>query len=278
VALNLGNAYYWVGHVKRARDLLAPYEQEASYSPDAYIFHARLADVYEECGQSEEALKQWIKGDAAALVAGDREYIAYCAAGLGTYLQNVGGYRKAEVCFERAQAHEPDLESRVILLRQLLDVLLEQRKEKRAGEVFNEANAIAAKEDFRDQRIDLHMRLFDYDWPKSLAHKKQALKLWAFALLYSFAGLDTPVFAQIAGHGVAKLTTPGLAPTPSQFKKLSADLLDWVEREFTRSPMPREIVASQLSIIEELLPHVGNRRTLAVAAKEAFRRAGQRFN
>jgi hypothetical protein len=90
------------------------------------------------------------------------------------------------------------------------------------------------------------MQVFDYYWPKSMTHKKEALRQWAAALLESLVLLDSEIIADVTGHVMVTLTTPGLAPTQRQFDLLKSDLLSWMSKSFSASGAS-DIVMQQLA-------------------------------
>lgn len=81
IAGNLANALFWVDQPKKARRVLSAYEGEFSESINSYIYHAKLAEIHEDCREPDKALEQWRKGENSATAVGNEEYISYCSAG-----------------------------------------------------------------------------------------------------------------------------------------------------------------------------------------------------
>jgi hypothetical protein len=146
-------------------------------------------------------------------------------------------------------------------------VLLEQRKEKRAGEVFDEANSIAMGHQFREHRIDMHMRVFDYKLPGKLNSKKEALHAWAVAMLEAIVMDDGEVVANVVGHVVTQMTAVNLAPSLSELHSLRSDLSATVSDAFPRDKWLVDVVLQPLDLVERLLPSVGKPLKMARQVK-----------
>jgi len=274
---NLANALYWVGQFKRARKLLVPHEDVFSESISSYLYYAKLADVYEACDEPDKALEEWRKGEESAIAADNAEYMAYCAAGLGTNQQARENHSEAEKALKKALEHEQNPEDRVTLLSQLLDTLLEQRNDELAGHVFNEATELARAECLHENVIDLHMRIFDYHWSDGREEKLEALKAWSVAVLESFMYEDGEVMGSLLGHVVGTLTTEGSAPNAALLEKIRHDLEEWLIDLLPSNQWVTDFIVGQLDIIKELLPYVGKPRQLARRAQVVFSELDKRL-
>lgn len=269
-ALNLANALYWVGQLKRAQKLLETYDDELSREINSYMHHARLADIHEACEEQDKALERWRICEESANAAGNAEYIAYCAAGTATNLQAREDYSEAEEKFRVALEHEHDPEDRVILLSQLLDNLLEQGSESEANSVFSEAVELARAEGFYEHIVDLHMSIFDRQWHGGREEKLEALKAWSVAVLESFHHEEVGAIGSILGHVIGTLTTEKLAPSKRLLAGLRRDLESWLDNLFPSNRWATDFLLAQLDIVDELLPFVGEPRQLARRGKEVF--------
>ena len=229
ICLNYANALRWQGHSERALEVLGSATSEFESIPDAHRYHAELATLYEEAGNTKAAAKHWQLSHLSAKRVSDDYALALSAGALAEIHDDAGQLETADQHYQSALEHETDAGLRMTLLRERMGILLQLKKEKEASAVFNELQRLAAEQESQDDYLDALIMMGDYNWIEGDS-PKEALRAY-FGAMATSAGADIERYYEIGGMIAVRLSRIQASDKTRRIAALQRSVVRWLERE-----------------------------------------------
>ena len=193
---------------------MRPIPEIIGNATDAHTYHDFLAELYEEIGDYESAVRHLEAAKKSARAVGATDTAATCSSQIAELRARKQRYRDAQAELEEAIAQPGmSLEDRAIIYKQLLAVLLRAKRNRRARDVFKQARELMSTDKLYSHYIDLHMSVFDYNWKGDRIGRLSALKMYAAAAIAAIVNNDSDAAGKVMGHLMVTLTNSVSAPS-----------------------------------------------------------------
>ena len=272
-AVNYASLLNERGQPGKGMKLLSECEGNLGNHGTAYVNYYILAELCLATGDGCRARKNWELGKAAALAAGNADYVAMCAASLAELFEGEKEFDLAATELESAIMYERDPEGQAQLLTRMLRVHLLAEDSKKAEQTFEKARRLAESHRLVSSIVDIHVIAADFAWEKgNRASRVDALKGYLAAIAYGVIGNAPDCVSNAETHVVLRLTNVNLAPALGEFASMLDDARQCLPSKILSAKPIMRVVMWPFEVIQAVLPFVGDKRRFPVELQRALER------
>jgi len=272
IAVNYASLMQTLGKPREALKLLKRYEPNFPSQREPYVCYQVLADLSAENGDTADALKYWLSGQAWATSLESADYIAICSVGLADIYEHDHKYDLAAKELERAMMYDHEPEGQATLLTKSMRVRFLSGDDQRAEHIFTQVQALCMRHDLLSCMVDAHLTASSFEWDK---HDKpcrvNALMGYMMAVLYSILSQPIESVADVQLHIIRRLVNPNHESDLSDYESM----MEEARKSFLKSiPIGKEmlfLVLWPFEVIRAVLPFVGDETRLSIQLQQAMR-------
>ncbi|UCH96268.1 MAG: tetratricopeptide repeat protein [Candidatus Aminicenantes bacterium] len=229
---------------KRFEDAVRILEKQKEHfenAIDAYFYYMSLAKLYENKNNPDFAKRYWVEAKNEASLIGNQTIVTECCEALERISRQEKESHLTEGEFERDIQNENDPKQKSLLMVRYMSLLLSRGKEKKAEGIFKDTLKVVRKHDFRDIKIDIHMKYGDYLWQKSSQSQYRALQAYSISVSDSIFYEDSyKCYLKTGKYVVDQLLTIDPKKRHNRIKALYERLSAWLQKDFKKAKVQLE--------------------------------------